>query len=223
MNDVHIYSFSFNNPERVRRMNHRFETVGYAVNWVAPVMKEDPRIDAAAVERRTHAIMYNHLDMLKQFLASGAEFGVFCEDDIYIRRDFDSLLSQAIAAYKRHDLDVMLLGYLITYAPFGIHVHPEHALLEVPLAVMNYDNGLWGSQMYMCDKKGARKLLEAFSDPSKTPLPFSPDWTITKFGKRAIVYPMLAVEEGNVVTDHQGQQSFHKQCTAAHYDPAVYF
>lgn len=223
MNNVAIYSFSFNNPERVRRMNHRFESVGYPVNWVAPVLKDDPRIAHDSPERRTHAIMYNHIDMLKQFLGSSAEFGIFCEDDIYIRRDFDALLSQAIASYKRLELDVMLLGYLMPYNPCTHVPHPAHKLLELPLLVMSYDDGLWGSQMYICDKAGARKLITAFSDPTKTTLPFSPDWTITKFGKRALVHPMLAVEEGNVVTDHLGQQSFHKQCTATHYDPSIHF
>lgn len=222
MNNVAIYSFSFNNPERVRRMNHRFEAVGYPVHWIAPVMKDDARI-TDVMDRRTQAIMYNHLDMIKEFLSSSAEFGIFCEDDIYIRRDFDRLLSHAIASYKSLGLDVMLLGYLMTYVPFQHVAHNGHTCLEPPLAVMSYDDGLWGSQMYMCDKTAARKLLETFSSPEATTLPFSPDWTLTKYGKRAIVYPMLAVEEGQVVTDHVGQQVFHKQCTAAHYDPATHF
>ena len=43
---------------------------------------------------------------------------------------------------------------------------------------------------------------------------YSPDWIITKLtGSCAFVWPPLAIEEGEVATDDQGQKDFHKRCT----------
>lgn len=223
MASVAVYAFSFNNPERMKRMNIRFESVGYPIHWVPPVLTSDARIPTDEPQKRTHAIMLNHLDMIVAFLASNNQYGIFCEDDIYIRRDFSVLMPSIIEGYKRHGLDVLLLGYLMNYVPLSIQTFRGHDLLETPPLFMNYDDGLWGSQMYMMDKTAALKVLEAFQDVQSVKEFYSPDWTITKFGKRALVYPMLAVEEGNVVTDHVGQQTFHKQCTAIHYDPILHF
>jgi GR25 family glycosyltransferase involved in LPS biosynthesis len=217
-----VYSFSFNNPERMKRMNHRFESVGYPIHWIPPVLTSDVRIPTDETSKRTYAIMLNHLDMIMAFLGSKYEYGVFCEDDIYIRRDFATQLDAAIDGYNRHSLDVLLLGYLMNYTPLTFQTHYSNTLLETPLSFMSYEDGLWGSQMYMMNKAAARKVVEAFQDSSSVKAYYSPDWTITKFGRRAIVYPMLAVEEGNVVTDHVGQAEFHKQCTAIHYDPKIH-
>ena len=223
MASIAVYAFSFNNPERMKRMNTRFETVGYPIHWIPPVLTSDARIPAEEPQKRTHAIMLNHLDMIVAFLASSHQYGIFCEDDIYIHRDFASFMPRIVEGYKRHGLDVLLLGYLMNYVPFSIQTFRGHDLLETPPLFMNYNDGLWGSQMYMMDKAAALKVLETFQDFQHVKECYSPDWTITKFGKRALVYPMLAVEEGNVATDHVGQQEFHKQCAVIHYNPKYYF
>jgi GR25 family glycosyltransferase involved in LPS biosynthesis len=223
MASVAVYAFSFNNPERMKRMNTRFESVGYPIHWIPPVLTSDARIPTEESQKRTHAIMLNHLDMLVAFLASNNQYGIFCEDDIYIHREFASFMPRIIEAYRHHGLDVLLLGYLMNYVPLSIQTFRGHNLLETPLSFMNYDDGLWGSQMYFLDKTTAQKILDAYQDFACVKEFYSPDWTITKFGKRALVYPMLAVEEGNVVTDHVGQQEFHKQCTVIHYNPKYYF
>ena len=48
------------------------------------------------------------------------------------------------------------------------------------------------------------KLENKFSEP------FAADWTITKNGKRAFIYPPLAVEEGEINSPHEGQINFHR-------------
>jgi hypothetical protein len=223
--EYEVFSFSFKNPDRMRRMAHRFYTVGAQLTWVAPVPSTDKRIPESIVHKRPHSIMLNHLDMLSHFVHnSRAEFGVFCEDDIYIRRSFANDIKYAMDAYKRNGLDVLLLGYLAPYKPVQVNINPAHSAYEPAFHILSYNDDLWGSQMYMMDKAGARKALEKYTTPEAALDPyFSPDWTLTKFGKRALLYPLLAVEEGHTATDHVGQQEFHRRCTDTHYDPALFF
>lgn len=221
MKNFAVYSFSYNNPSRFERMSERFSRIGVPLHWVPSVARDDPRI-VSSQDARVQSIMYSHLDMLKAFIDSPAEYGIFCEDDIYIHKDFNALLSQAIDAYDRLELDVILLGYLLSYKPIAYTISPYHSLLFQPITVMSYTDDVWGSQMYMCNKTVARRILEIFANPLCTNLPFSPDWCITKFGKRGLVYPMLAVEEGEIQVDCESQSVFHERCKATHYDPSIY-
>lgn len=216
MASIQVYSFSFNNPERKERMTERFNTVGHPVIWVDPVPLTDSRIGSE--DKRTHAIMYNHLDMIAAFLAGDADYGIFCEDDIFIRRDFAKTVKIAIDGYERIGCDIMLLGYLPNYKAFTYAVHGNHTLVEPPFSFLSVYSELWGSQMYMLSREGAKKLYDACCEPSRVSGPFSPDWAITKFGKAVAIYPMLAVEEGIVVTDHWGQKNFHQTCLATNFD-----
>lgn len=222
MATLQVYSFSFKNPERKARMTERFDTVGHPVVWVDPVPITDPRIVDDS-DKRCQAIMYNHLDMITAFLAGDAEYGIFCEDDIFIRRDFANTVKIAIDGYKRIGPDVMLLGYLPNYIPFSYQHDWIHSLVEPPFAFLSVFPELWGSQMYMCDRAAAKRLYDACCDPTRVSTHFSPDWAITKFGKSVALYPMLAVEEGVVVTDHWGQQDFHQVCFNAHFNKDIHF
>lgn len=72
-------------------MTERFSKEDLHLEFVDPVEITDARVfPAPANQRRTWSIMLNHLDMLKTFLESDADYGVFCEDDIYIRKNFKS-------------------------------------------------------------------------------------------------------------------------------------
>ena len=221
MDDVSVYSFSYNNPERFVRMNDRFNASGISINWVDPVLTTDSRLSDVPGSR-VHMIMYGHLDMISKFLSSSASWGVFCEDDIYIRNDFAKTLRQAIDGYIRLELDILLLGYLIPYSPTTTTIHECHSVLEPTFSFIKYGDDLWGAQMYLLDRKSAQALLEKYGNHTKVDGPFSSDWTITKFGKRAAIYPMLAVEEGNVHTDHEGQREFHARCSMLNYNTNIY-
>jgi len=221
MDDIHVYSFSYNNPERFARMNERFNTAGFPIHWVDPVLLTDSRLNDVPGSR-IHAIMYNHMDMIRQFLSSSASWGIFCEDDIYIRKDFAKTLRQAIDGYTRLELDVLLLGYLIPYAPVTSSTHGIHSMLEPTFSFITYCDDLWGSQMYLLDRKAAQVLMDKYGDHACVEGPYSPDWTLTKFGKRAAIYPMIAVEEGNVCTENEGQQTFHRDCIAVNYNADIY-
>lgn len=221
MNRFSVYSFSYKNPDRHARMTERFRKLDVPLNWVPYVQHDDPRI-VSSQDARIQSIMYGHIDMLKKFLDSSADYGVFCEDDVYIHKDFTALLSQAIEAYDRLELNILLLGYLLPYKPFTYTLHPSHSILSQPISVMGYNDDLWGAQMYMCNKRSAQKIVNAFAHPSMTEIPFVADFCITKFGKRAFIYPMLAVEEGSIQMECVTQSDFHEHCSQTHYDPAVY-
>jgi len=227
MNKYKIYCFSFNNPERKAQMTHRFNLEQLDFEFVNPVADNDPRIDRPALPqniRRNCAIMWSHLDMLREFLNSENEFGIFCEDDIHIRKEFKLYIPEILLNYRRRNLEILLLGYLLPYKPIQLNAPKEFAEFGLNLTYHSYTEDTWGSQMYLLDRKTAAKFLEiytvAYSEATvhDTLLtPFSPDWTLTKFGRRALIYPMLAVEMGTVVTSHTGQIDFHNRCHLAHY------
>ena len=95
---------------------------------------------------------------------------------------------------------------------------------------LEYDDNIWGAHMYMIDKVTAIRFLEIYtSEYANTTLlmpeipAFSPDWTLTKIGKRALVYPMMGLEEGTVATTDEAHISFHRICRNTHYDPLQYY
>ena len=51
---------------------------------------------------------------------------------------------------------------------------------------------------------------------------FSADWSITKEGRRAIVYPMLAIEDGLSKYDDDSQRVFHRLSHEAHKGASTY-
>jgi hypothetical protein len=223
---VEFFTFSYRNPARETRMKLRFANEQLNLNFVQPVEIEDSRlIPAPPSQKRTWAIMWSHLDMLKTFVETDADYGIFCEDDITIRRGLKELLPEITSAYNRLNLEILLLGYLVNYRPVKIGITSEFKLINCNFIYMNYSDNVWGSQMYMLDRKTARKFLTIYtveyamnSELDKSIPYFSPDWTLTKNGKRAAIYPMLAVEEGQVATSHQGQAEFHRQCHEIHFD-----
>ena len=225
MSTIQVYSFSYKNEDRKGRMTRRFEVLGHPITWVDPVLVTDPRVIVPDdSSKRPHAIMFNHIDMIHKFITeSTADFGIFCEDDIYVRKDFTRTVQIAIDGYKRQKLDVILLGYLPNYKAFTWKVDARHATTEPPFSFITVGDDLWGSQMYMMDRMAAKRVYDSVCEPERVMTHFSPDWAITKFGNVAAIYPMLAIEEGAVVTDHLGQINFHKECFIENYNPALHF
>lgn len=229
MDTVRFYVFSYNNPGRKARIQERFASESIHIEFVDCVETSDPRVSCGPPEaRRSWAIMWNHLDMLKRFLETDAPFGIFCEDDIKIRKGLSTILPEVLLAYTRMNLDILLLGYLMPYKPATTTA--TLPLLGEPTVYLRYWNDLWGSQMYLLNRTTAKRFIEKYTveyalatiaNPSMGA--FSSDWTLTKDGNRAIIYPMLALEEGIVSTDNYGQIEFHKKCVNAHSDDSYNF
>lgn len=214
---VSIHSFSVF-PERASRMNERFARVGLSVNWEADLLAaDDPRNPEKSVP---FAVMKAHLDAIRSFFRTGCAYGVVCEDDVLIRRSFREDLQHAIAGFESLRLDVLLLGYLLSFNP--VTIEGGHRLVFPPFVFLSYGEELWGSQMYLVSRASARAILEAFDDATKVTGPYSPDWTITKYGKRACIFPMLAVEEGDSPGGSEPHVRYHRMCRLAQFDPDVH-
>jgi GR25 family glycosyltransferase involved in LPS biosynthesis len=237
-NDYQFYCLSFNNNKRKENMKRRFETIGIDCIFNEGVSSEDMRINGRDVYNKCWSCMYGHLDMINDFYYNtNKSFGVFCEDDIYIHKDLSNLMPKIMNDFHYLNLDVLLLGYLLYFKIDKNNYYQNFSIKNTiddseTYTYHHFPNDVWGTQMYMLSRNSAKKILDKYSfssgyadktiqDPTLTP--FSADWTITKDGNRAAIYPMLALEEGVVATDHYGQQEFHKNCYAAHADDNVYY
>ena len=232
-----FYCLSYNNKERKAAMASRFQQLNLHVNFYDGVNFEDNRIllkdnnnDNTNV-KKCWSCMYGHLDMINKFLnETDKTYGVFCEDDIYLHKDFAENLINIAGDFRTMNLDVLLLGYLTSFKIEdyyqGYRAKLPGSFEKRPHKYHNYPDELWGTQMYMISRPYAQSILDKYYhryaeqslDPSLKMTPFSSDWTITKDGNRALVYPMCAVEDGKTHYDHSGQEVYHQQCFALNYD-----
>jgi len=223
-----IYVINYNDDERKTRMIDRFKTIGLYLHFVKPVTQEDTRLEQV-VYKRTCSIMLQHLDSLRHFYENtSAEHCIVCEDDIHISKYLNADLPELLRNFNEMELDLLLMGYLWPHSiEYNWHfpVHREN-ITERGYKFCGYPDDLWGSQMYMVSRKYAKYILDNFdinvcieNGPS---YPYNPDWIITKNGKRAIVSPMIAVEEGDTKSDHHGQNEFHRQCHSNNYRSDVH-
>lgn len=223
-----FYVINFNDEARRERMVSRFSKIGLnEPHFVDPVFTTDPRLNNDEIQhKRTCSIMLQHLDSLKHFLDNtDKEFCIVCEDDIHISKNLRNDLPEIIEQFKTLDLDVLLLGYLFMY-PVDTETNAHFALKSrsKKYKYANFPDDLWGSQMYMMSRKHAKNILDKFGpDYILTgELPYNPDWILTKTGNRALMVPMIAVEEGDTKTDHGGQNEFHRRCFECNYDANVH-
>jgi len=219
-----IYVINFNDDNRKQRMIERFNTMDIELKFTPAVYLTDSRIPSQSdpkIEKRTWAIMLQHLDSIRDFLENTlSTHCIICEDDIMISKKFKDDLPNILQNFNQLKLDVLLLGYLL---PFKLN---ENTYFK-PKSYQYYDfpNDLWGSQMYLISRAYAKFLLDKYTIEfaiNNLDKPYSPDWVITKNGNKAILYPMIAVEEGETKTTHDGQNNFHKRCFEANYDANIF-
>lgn len=237
-----IYCLSYNNQERKKTMEERFKFINVDYTFYDGVNFTDPRIHPDSY-KQCWSCMYGHLDMIKMFYHDPSiNYGIFCEDDIYIHKDFNKFMPNVIKDFKNMKLDVLLLGYLVTvkiesyYNGFSLKSTNDNYISNLKnFTYHNFTNDIWGTQMYMLSKSNAKNLLDKYGEESNYAIrslhdssmtPFSADWTITKDGNRALISPCLALEDGKGELSHfggsYGQYFFHKKCHEAHYDPVIF-
>lgn len=226
-NSWDIYCLSFKNPKRKSEMEERFKKLDINCIFYDGVGMDDPRMK----NNKNGSIMFGLLDIIQKFYDSEKEFGIFCEDDVYIHKDFKLMLPDIFNDFKIMNLDVLLLGYLI---PFEIKPYYQNFELKsnnpnLKYVYHNYPNDLWGGQMILFSKKYAKYILEKYTieyaikcDNDNTLPPFSGDHTVTKEGNRALIYPMLAVETADKISGCYAQDIFHENCRNQNYDPNIY-
>lgn len=225
---IPIYVVNYNNEERKQRMTKRFQDIDMGLIFIPPVTIHDPRLKYLPY-KRTCSIMVQHLDCIRHFIEQTSyKHCIVCEDDIFISKYFHEKLPKIVQDFEKLGLDSLLLGYLFTQNIEGNWHFPLLKKREddTELSYYGYPDDIWGSQMYMISRKQGVSLINTFTTDyaldNLDKIHYNPDWTITKHGKRAIIYPMMAVEEGSTNTDHPGQNNFHRQCFEKNYREGVH-
>ncbi len=220
-----MHCLNYNNPVRKESMTQRFHTVGISDFTMHPgVSISDPRINPTDHEnvKRCHSCMFGHLNMIQSFIdTSNAEYGIFCEDDILIDANFVGRLTQVIDDFAKQNLDVLLLGYLVTH-PL---TNDNYTYCRDDCRYYKYSmESIWGAQMYMLTRAQAKRVVYKYlhDDAPQLYSPFSSDWTITKEGNCRAIYPMLAIEDGKSTYTHEGQSRFHALSHSAHLNSSTY-
>jgi len=227
--NIPIYIVNMNDTNRKNKMIKRFDTLSLKYKFTPPVYSTDIRLsfENDKIDKRVWSCQLAHLDSIKDFYENTKDdYCIVCEDDILISKNFNRDLPLIIDNFNKLNLDILLLGYLL---PIKFQFKLEHNNYKlknmIGYSFLEYPDNLWGSQMYILKRSYAKFLLDkytldfAFNNLDK---PFAADWTITKNGNRAILYPMLAVEEGETNTSHTGHKKFHRNCFLMNYDENIY-
>lgn len=228
---IPIYIINFHNDERKQRMISRFKTFNIEPIFVNEIGIDDNRLNQDITRNRVCAIMLQHLDAIKHFYDhTNASHCIVCEDDIHISKDFADKIKIIEHKFDQLQLDVLLLGYLLPYKiDMNSSLHQKYYTVigHIPDSVFHrYPDDLWGCQMYMISRKYAKYLLDTYTVQyaieHKILDHYNPDWIITKNGQRAIIYPMLAVEEGINNSNDDYQVDYHRRCFVMNYDSSRY-
>lgn len=235
MNIPPIYCLNFRNEDKRQRMVQRFRTLGLTihkdvwfvegVSWDDPKILPDPETLSRAQELGTWnplgwGAWHGHLRMLRQFLDSGSELAVTMEDDVMISTNLIGELEEVVKDFLRLELDVMMLGYLVVDK---LEDQYESILRTPTFNYMKYPIEIFGLQMCLIRRSHAQWIIDNFGPGSEIYQSFLtqpgahhyiPDWIITKYGQRAMVYPMLAIEEhgGGRGWPDDGHARFHEWC-----------
>lgn len=225
------YILAFAGSERETRMRSRVQQLGLSATFVNAICQKEPWMPNGL--ERIASLMVGDRNMMRLFLESGAEFGVFCEDDVHIHKDFTNRIRDVCATMILQDLDIVLLGYLLTHPPTDGGGYSPRDPVGTWGMLWNYPDHQWGTQSFVLSRSYALYCHEKFSFVyAQRTLRYgvegtgftcyNPDWLLTKRGRRALVYPMICVEEGNVATDDGGQIALHHGTHRAHFSADSY-
>jgi GR25 family glycosyltransferase involved in LPS biosynthesis len=234
MDRTKFYCLNYNNEKRKKDMQRRFETLGLQCIFYQGVDFKDERISRYSdllddATKRVWSCMYGHLDMIHDFYYNTKkDYGIFCEDDIYLHNNLTSYLPRICLDFSSLRLDVLLLGYLLQTNPNDSTDFTMQRLFinGSPFTYFSFPDYVWGTQMYMLSRNHAKYLLDKYGNDSgyaertitdKSITPFSADWTLTKDGNRAIITPIVVVEDNDTTYENDGQFHFHKMCYDLHF------
>ena len=237
----HFYCLCHKDEVRKAFMKESFERTGLSERYTFydGVSADDPRFVGNSASRAP-SMMFGHLELIDAFYRDeNATFGIFCENDVMLHKDIASLLPRVLEGYTKLKLNVLLLGCLLPDRLAEEDKDQQYPVLgegvvhgSLRYTFRSFPEDLWGAQMYVLSKESAKILLDKYGAGSGyyeksltdgTMRPFSPDWTLTKDGNRALIYPMLAVENDRVqiVTDVI-HATFHKKCFRAQFEEGVF-
>jgi len=240
-----VYILSYNNPRRKAEMQERFDKLGVNCTFNPGVTFDDPRIaNRVNNDKRLWSCTYGHLDMLYDFYYNTTvKYGIFCEDDIYVHKDFKSLMPSVISDFENLNLETLQLGYLTRFRiePWFEDIWKRKTKpgfsqkMASSYSYHEYADGHWGAQMYMLSRSMVKYILDTYmtdyADRTLTDSTlsiFSPDWILTKqdSNTRALISPPLAIEDGKTdLAYHRGdwgQYNFHMDSHKIFYDPDIF-
>lgn len=230
------YTVAYNSPERALQMTQRFHKIGLSLNVHSGVQMDDPRLQFAGDDmpaKRLASVFYGHLDNVAKFYETGKPYGLFCEDDVLLHKDLGKELPIIIGEFNAMQLDILLLGYMTTKT-IEWWMNGYNLIYDgnsAPYRYHRYPQDQWGIHLFMISRSYAKTLLEvydstyaarAYKDSSLTCC--NPDWTLSKYSvKRALRYPMIALEDGKGNYDHLGQGEFHRESHKKNYREGEFF
>jgi GR25 family glycosyltransferase involved in LPS biosynthesis len=231
--DIPVYIVNYKNNERKIKMTERFNSIGIEPIFIKEVHSNDDRLnyDIDINIKRVWSIMLQHLDCIRDFFENtDKSHCIVCEDDIYISKNMSNDIENIVKNFDKLELDILMLGYLLYYKIDVNNYYHNHyfpvLLNDDKHMYHSYPDDIWGTQMYLISRNYAEFLLNKFTPQfafeNINSINYNPDWIITKNGKRALLNPMIAVEEGVNLSDHEGQITFHKQCCECNYNPDIY-
>lgn len=226
MSTIHncqFYCLSFNNEKRKKSMENRFKNLDIECKFYHGIKHTDKRLKYAKnkFNIRQWSMTYGHLDIIHDFYYhSNNEYAVICEDDILIHKDFNEIIKKVVSDFNILNLDILLLGYIVPYKIGYDNITSNYSLkypmyLHSPFKYHEYPEYLSGCHMYMINKDFAKYLLDKYYNKFAgfDDSVFIVDKTIIKEGNRALLYPMLAIENGEFQED-----KYHKLCNKIHYN-----
>jgi hypothetical protein len=220
LSNCQFYCLSFNDEEREINMIKRFDQLHIDCIFYKGVQYTDPRLININLSKKLlieWSCCYGHLDMIYNFYYNSDKcYGIFCENDIH--KQITDILPKVLSDFNILNLDILLLGYLTNFVVNESKEKCGYSLKKKtnkkPIYTYhNYPDNLVGTQMYILSRKHAKYLIDKYyknyADENND---FISDIIITKDGNRALISPVLAVEEKN------NQNNHHKRCHKIHYD-----
>ena len=219
INNFEFYCLSFNDKNK-KNMLEKFNKLGIECKFYSGVKHNDKRIKyhINSYNKCQMSITYGHLDIINDYYNnSNKPYIIICEDDIMIHKNIKQILGKITIDFNIMELDILLLGYLLPYKFDNKNTHYSLKQSVYSRSLYNYytyPEYHSGTQMYMITKKYAKFIIDKYNNDfyllfDKRHLM---DKLFIKEGNRALVYPMIAIEDKNQ------KDKYHKLCHKIHYN-----
>jgi GR25 family glycosyltransferase involved in LPS biosynthesis len=199
-----FYCLTFNNEDKKNNMVERFDNLDIECKFHSGIEHNDCRIlkTLNKSHKKHWSITYGHLNIIHDyFYNSDKKYAIICEDDIKLHVNFNRIMEDIINDFEYLNLDILLLGYLLPYKLAKKHLITNYPLKHpIPenssFTYHSFPDYLTGTHMYMITKKYAKYLINQYyyNYTNKYNSYFLFDKILCDKGNRALIYPMIAVE-----------------------------
>lgn len=221
LSNCQFYCLSYYKENR-NKMNDKFKNLKIKCKFYNGVKYNDNRINNKYNnhKKRQLSIMYGHLDIIYDFYfnTNNTQYAIICEDDVIIHKNIKDIIRKVIIDFNIMKLDILLLSYIAPYKILQNNFDNVYPLKrDMPANSFykyhDYPKYLSGTQMYMITRKYAKYILENYYlNYNKIDKPFIIDKMILHNGNKALLYPMLAIE------NNEQNDPYHQLCHKIHYD-----